>query len=254
MFEQSVVEGRALAARPWTMAVSLAGQGVLISAAIVMPLVYPETLQRAAFWIPVTGPPRAYRPPAPAKMEMARTVAAVRVFDPHTVFQPSAVPTKIAMLQDEPAPAIGAASGPCQGCVVGGIDLPGPGSAIIDSISRTKPPEIQRAAPPVVKAPPKPPAPEKVRTGGDVQAALLIYGPQPVYPPLARQARISGVVHLAALIGTDGRMVDLRATSGHPLLVRAAIDAVKQWVYRPTMLNSKAVEVVTEITVTFTLN
>jgi protein TonB len=236
------------------MAVSLAGQGIFIGAAVMLPLLYPETLQRAAFWLPVTGPPRAYRPAPPAGSP-APTAAAHRVFNPHTLFQPQAVPAKVAMLQEEPA-AVTAASnaGPCIGCVPGGLDLPGPPPPpIADATGLTASMGLQpiqtAAVKPAVHAPAQP-----IRVGSGVQAAMLIHGPPPVYPPLARQARISGMVHLAALIGTDGRMIDLRATSGHPLLVKAALDAVKQWVYRPTLLNGSPVEVVTEITVTFTLN
>jgi periplasmic protein TonB len=253
MFEQSLVEVRALSARPWTMAVSLAGQGILIAAAILTPLMYPEVLQRAAFWMPVTGPPQGYRPPAPSTVEPVRTASRHRVFDPHTIFQPAAVPARIAMVEDEPAPVTGGSSGPCVGCVFGGIDAAGPPLAVLTDIASLPAPIAQQPAQPVVK-PPQPPAPKQIKTSSGVQAALLIYGPQPVYPPLARQARVSGVVRLAALIGTDGRMVDLRVTSGHPLLAKAALDAVKQWVYRPTLLSGSPVEVVTEITVTFTLN
>jgi protein TonB len=105
-----------------------------------------------------------------------------------------------------------------------------------------------------VKETPKPvQAIQRIRIGGGVQEAKLIYGPRPVYPVLARQARIQGTVHLAALIGTDGRIANLHLTDGHPLLVGAAMDAVKRWVYRPTLLNGDPVEVVTEISVTFAL-
>ena len=254
MFEQSVVEVRALAARPWTMAVSLAGQGILISAVVLLPLMHPQTLERVAAWIPVTGPPREYRPPAPTAAQPVRTVAARRVLDAHTLFQPPAVPARIAMLQEEPAAVAGADTGPCAGCVVGGVGGPGPVSPVIAGLAT---PIALPPPPPAVKpVPPKepPPRPSPVIRGGDVQAALLIRAPQPVYPPLARAARISGIVHLAALIGADGRMLDLRATSGHPLLAHAALEAVKQWVYRPTLLNGIPVEVVTEITVTFKLD
>ncbi len=75
----------------------------------------------------------------------------------------------------------------------------------------------------------------------------------PVYPPLARQARIQGSVVLGTVIGCDGAMRSLRVLSGHPLLVQAAMDAVKQWRYNPYLLNGRTVEVETQITVNFTL-
>jgi protein TonB len=86
-----------------------------------------------------------------------------------------------------------------------------------------------------------------------VQQWQLIRQVQPIYPPLALQARIQGTVRLHALIGKDGRVQKLVVTEGHPLLVPAALQAVKQWLYRPTLLNGKAVEVVTEIHVNFGL-
>ncbi len=75
----------------------------------------------------------------------------------------------------------------------------------------------------------------------------------PVYPALARQARISGQVRLEAIIAKNGRIENLQVLSGHPLLVQAALDAVRQWVYRPTLLNGDPVEVVTLIDVNFGL-
>jgi protein TonB len=90
--------------------------------------------------------------------------------------------------------------------------------------------------------------------GGNVQAARLVNQPRPVYPPLARQARIQGTVRFNAIIGKDGRIENLTLVSGHPLLVPAATEAVKQWVYKPTLLNGEPVEVVTQIDVNFTLS
>jgi protein TonB len=90
--------------------------------------------------------------------------------------------------------------------------------------------------------------------GGNVQQTKLLQHLEPVYPPLAQQARISGVVHLNAIIGKDGTVENLTVASGHPLLVPAAMQAVKQWVYAPTLLNGQPVEVVTQIEVNFTLS
>ena len=84
-------------------------------------------------------------------------------------------------------------------------------------------------------------------------AASIITQTKPLYPPLARQARIQGNVVLHAIIDKDGKVAQLEVVSGHPLLVQAALDAVKQWRYRPTQLNGEPVEVDTTITVTFTM-
>jgi TonB family protein len=95
---------------------------------------------------------------------------------------------------------------------------------------------------------------QQINVGSSVQAANLISQVQPVYPPLAKQAHIQGTVELQATIGTDGRVVDLKVLRGHPLLVQAALDAVKDWVYKPTWLNGQPVQVVTSIQVNFTLD
>jgi protein TonB len=90
--------------------------------------------------------------------------------------------------------------------------------------------------------------------GGNVQQAMLVSQPRPTYPPLAKQARISGTVRFTAVIGRDGSIQNLTLVSGHPLLVQSATEAVKQWRYKPTLLNGEPVEVVTQIDVNFTLN
>jgi protein TonB len=106
------------------------------------------------------------------------------------------------------------------------------------------------AAPP----PPRPRLTGPLRVGGNVQQAKIINRVQPVYPPLARQTRISGTVRLHAIIGKDGTIQSLEVVSGHPLLQQAALDAVRQWRYQPTLLNGDAVDVDTTVDVIFSLN
>jgi TonB family protein len=95
--------------------------------------------------------------------------------------------------------------------------------------------------------------PTRIRVGGNVQSANLIQKVDPVYPPLAVQARVQGTVHFTAIIGKDGRVMSLQLIGGHPLLVQAAMDAVNRWLYNPTVLNGTPVEVVTQVDVQFTL-
>ena len=95
--------------------------------------------------------------------------------------------------------------------------------------------------------------PARVRVGGNVQGAKLLNKVQPVYPEAARKDRIDGVVRLQAIIGKDGKVSQLQVISGHPELVQAALDAVKQWMYQPTTLEGRPVEVETEIDVVFAL-
>ena len=90
--------------------------------------------------------------------------------------------------------------------------------------------------------------------GGTVLAAKAISQPKPVYPPLAKQARIQGVVKLYSVIAKDGAVQGLRVISGHPLLVPAALEAVRRWLYSPTLLNGQPVEVEAPIEVNFVLS
>jgi TonB family protein len=96
--------------------------------------------------------------------------------------------------------------------------------------------------------------PQRIRVGGNVQATMAISAPKPLYPPDAKQARIQGTVRMNVVIGKDGTVKDLQVASGHPLLVDTAADAVRQWVYKPTLLNGNPVEVVTVVDVNFTLS
>jgi TonB family protein len=96
--------------------------------------------------------------------------------------------------------------------------------------------------------------PGRIRVGGNVQQLKLVEQPRPIYPPLAKQARIQGVVRLNAIIAKDGTIANLTVIAGHPLLVPAAIEAVRHWVYSTTLLNGEPVEVETVIDVNFTLS
>jgi protein TonB len=105
-------------------------------------------------------------------------------------------------------------------------------------------------------APASPPerAIERVAIGGLVNLGAPIRRVEPRYPPIAAQAHISGVVELVAVVGVDGHIREVTLKSGNPLLVPAAIEAVRQWLYKPTTLNGNPVEVISPITVTFRLN
>ena len=122
--------------------------------------------------------------------------------------------------------------------------------SIIGRILRNQPvpppPPEQPALKPTLSAKP-------IRVSGGIQSAKLIHRVVPNYPSLAKTARIAGTVRLEAVISREGTIRELRAVSGHPLLVSAALVAVKQWRYRPTVLNGRPVEVVTQVEVRFTL-
>jgi periplasmic protein TonB len=140
------------------------------------------------------------------------------------------------------------------------VGVPGPPSAgIPDGFPRIElqaaPPVVLRAEPRPIPAVPAVPAAQAgpVKVGGKVQEANLLIHQVPAYPPIAVSARVQGAVVLEAIIGKDGRVKGLVLQSGPPLLVKAAMDAVRGWVYRPTTLNGEPVEVQTTITVNFVL-
>jgi protein TonB len=176
---------------------------------------------------------------------------APRQFDAGRLMAPKAIPKEIAMIKEDELPPSAASVGVVGG-VPGGVPGGTPGGVIggiIGSVPTAAPPP-----PPPVKEAPKAVTPKQIRVGGNVQSAKLISQPRPVYPPLARQARIQGVVKFNAVIGRDGAIQNLTLVSGHPLLVPSASEAVRQWRYQPTLLNGEPVEVVTVIDVNFTLS
>lgn len=196
---------------------------------------------------PPPPPPPAAATRAPAHPAVVKPVP--RTFVLPELVAPKSVPQQVAMdTDDAPAlPDLDSLAG-VTGGIAGGI----PGGVLGGSIGGT----IGAPPAPKVQAPPPAPvaqAPSQIKVGGDVQAARLVHEVSPAYPPIARQARISGTVALSATIAPDGTVKNLRVMNGNPLLVDAAVNAVKQWIYKPTFLNGNPVEVLTEVDVKFTL-
>jgi periplasmic protein TonB len=250
MFEQTFVDGVGKTNRTWTVLVTFMAQVMAIGVAILIPMIYfdalPKTQLTAMFTAPPPPPPPP-PPPAAAPVKMVKVIP--RQFDAGRLMAPKAIPKDVAMIKEEELPPPSASAG-----VVGGVPGGVPGGTaggVIGGIIGAVP----SAAPP----PPPPPveqkkAPTRIRVGGQVQQANLIRQPKPIYPPLAKQARIQGVVRFNAIIGKDGTIQNLQLISGHPLLVPSAEEAVKQWLYKPTLLNGEPVEVATVIDVNFTLS
>jgi protein TonB len=248
MFEQTFVEG-GRTKTPFAVMLSFMFQCLLIGVAILIPLIYTDTLPSTQLTSFLTAPPP---PPPPPPPPAAAPVKAVRViprqFDAGRRMAPKSIPKEIAMIKEEELPPPSAGAGVVGG--VGGMSGGMPGGVIGGIISNI--PIAAPPPPPVVKAA-APAAPQRIRVGGNVQEARLSKKVVPTYPPLARSARISGVVRFNAVIGTDGHIQNLQLVSGHPLLVPSAQAAVTQWVYQPTLLNGEPVEVMTQIDVNFTL-
>jgi protein TonB len=190
--------------------------------------------------LPAPPPP----PPAPGPARNTTRRSPRPPTEVFTLTVPRAIPERIEMVHadsfDVPNPglAIGVPGG-MDGGVPGGIPL---------SIATTMGPPPP--SPPPVRG--KATSPRQVRIS-HLDPAMLIFHPTPEYPPVAKMARIQGTVRLKAVIGTDGRVENLKVISGHPLLLQAAVDAVSRWRYQPTLLNGEPVEVLTEIDVIFQL-
>jgi protein TonB len=252
MFEHTFVDGTGRTSRPWTVALSFFLQMVLILVAILIPLIYTDTLPRTtltSFLVAPPPPPPPPPPPAAAPVKVVKVIP--RQFDAGRLMAPKVIPKEIAIIKEEelPPPVSGGVG------VVGGVPGGVPGGAtggvlggILGGIPSVAPP------PPPVEKKKEEVKQVRIRVGGNVQGAKLLKQSKPVYPPLARQARIQGTVKLQAIISRDGTIQQLQVMSGHPLLVPNALEAVKQWVYKPTLLNGEPVEVVTVIDVNFTLS
>jgi periplasmic protein TonB len=235
VFQQSILSSEE-SRRPWTFSVSLLAQALFIAIAVLIPLLAKPmlpALTAAIVSLQTPKPPRAVAPPP-------EQIAAVR---PQTfsqaLRQPTQMPDRAAALADTPAPSL----------VIQGIGpVAGPSDTVISDFL-----DHVHIAPPT--APVSAPEPEAapLRVSGGVQAAKIIKRVVPIYPPLAIAAHVSGGVRLQAIIAADGSIAELNVISGHPLLVKAAVDAVRQWRYRPTVFGGKPVPVDTQIDVNFTL-
>jgi periplasmic protein TonB len=242
MFEDLVVSSPnpSKTNKPWTVVLSMVFQITFLSILILIPLIYTEALPKAMMSTLLVAPPPPPPPPPPPAAAVVKIKPQVHLMDAGKLVAPKVIPKDVKIIkEEEPDMSQVGVSGGVPGGVPGG-QMGGVIGGVIGGMG---------GAPP----PPKP-TQSRIRQGGNVQAAKLVNKVQPSYPPLARQTRISGTVRLHAIIGKDGSVQQLEVMSGHPLLVQAALDAVRQWRYQPTTLNGDAVEVDTTIDVIFSLN
>ncbi len=237
MFEDSLVEssGKLAARHPFATVVSFAGQIIVLSALLLLSLLYTETLPTQR-WINVLQ-----APPPPPSAPASRSVAIASnrsgaLSDPLVV--PSEIPKSIGMVRTERT-APGTPPSGIAGDILGSV--PENSIGIVNSLLRPATPVLPRLAP------------QKVRVSSGVAEGMLIHQVKPPYPAAAKMARVEGSVALQAVIGKDGSIQNLRVISGHPLLTSAALEAVKQWRYKPYYLNGEPVEVETQIVVNFLL-
>jgi len=243
MFEQSLLLDHAGAKKTGALAASLTAQTLTVGVLIALPLIYSDRLPDVRLFIPLSLP----APPPPPLPQRAQTAASsssrnsltpTRIYTPRHIADLSQIPD-VGLVEAPPSFASSTDSG-----VPGGTGVP----LAMSQLFREP---IPQPKPGVAEAAMLPAKPTAVSSG--VQAAKLVKKVIPIYPPLARQARVSGTVQLIGVIAKDGTIQQLQVASRHPLLVKAALDAVRQWIYRPTLLNGQAVEVIAPIDVIFTL-
>jgi protein TonB len=245
MFEDSLFDSGKQHKRrsPWVTAFSFGMQVLLIGVLVLIPILYPEALPRQQFMTFLVAPPPPPPPPPPPAAAPMRVQKVVSELDNGQLRTPTVIPKKIAKLQEEDTP-------PSNGGVVGGVVGGVPGGTVGGVLGGV----LGGIVSSVPAAVPKMAVPQKIRVSSGVAQGNLIHDVKPPYPPLARQARIQGTVILQAVIGKDGTIQNLRVVSGHPMLAQAALEAVKQWRYKPYFLNGEPVDVDTTINVNFTLS
>ncbi|HEV2699482.1 MAG TPA: energy transducer TonB, partial [Terriglobales bacterium] len=209
---------------------------------------FTEDLPKAQLLTMLVAPPPPPPPPPPAAEAVQRVVKQIQtdMLNTGQLRTPTRIPQKVQIIKEEEAPPPMTATSGVVGGVPGGIpggQLGGVIGGIVNATSNLS------AVPKFI-----PVQPQRVRISQGVTKGLLIRRVEPGYPTLARAARVQGEVVLSAVISVNGEIENLQLVSGHPMLVPAALTAVKQWRYKPYLLNGQPTEVETTITVIFTLS
>lgn len=241
MFEDSLIESgnKLKTKRGRTSTLAFVFQAVIIGVMVLIPLLFTEALPKTQLMTFLVAPPPPPPPPPPA--EPIKVVKQVETDIVNNQLRtPTKIPKKVEMIKEEEAPP------PQMAGVVGGVPGGVPGGSlggVMGGIISSTPVAVPKVAV------------SRVRVSAGVTQGMKVRDVKPVYPQMAKVARIQGAVVLAAVIGKDGAIQNLHVVStASPLLNQSAIDAVKQWRYRPYILNGEPVEVDTTITVNFTLS
>jgi periplasmic protein TonB len=236
MFEDSLFESsgrirKASRSKYW-MILTFCTNGSILLLLILIPLIYPEALPAASLQTLLFAPPPP--PPAPAPPPPPQVVQVVKVKSEmmnNQLTAPTRIPKNIQMVAEKEAPV--------SSFGVAGMEGLGGGSNEMSSMFGNT----------AVKAA----APKKVTISAGVSQGMLLQKTVPTYPPIAKAARVQGTVVLQATISRTGTIENLTVVSGPAMLQQSAMDAVKQWRYRPYLLNNEPVEVDTTVNVIFTL-
>jgi protein TonB len=253
MFEQAILSNGRPAKRVWTTCLGITGQAFVVTAMILTPMIWPQVLPKAQTFLvgPLLAPPL---PPGPVVRPRPPQGSPRRPSEIRYAIlrEPTRIPTHV-LITDEPA-------GPSVDNIIGIPDR-GPqgimgalfGGALVIDGAPAPPPRAVETVKEIPKAPPPTVIPRIIKVS-QLDSARLLHRVEPVYPRMAIQVRVSGTVELRGVVATDGHIRELKVLRGHPLLIKAALDAVRQWIYEPTRLNGEAVEVDAPILVTFHLN
>ena len=221
----------------YTLPLSILAHAVVLIVVVIVPLLTSEELPeptsavRAFFVEPAAPPPPPPPPPPPAPHSAVPPKTPPKTMtEPPKFTAPVEVPAEI---KPEEGIDIGV-----EGGVAGGVEGGVPGGVVGGVVGGL---------------PDAPPPPQAVRVGGQIKEPKKLKNVPPTYPDIAKQARVQGVVILECTISPQGKVTDVKVLRGIPLLDQAAIDAVKQWVYTPTLLNGVPVPVIMTVTVQFTL-
>jgi periplasmic protein TonB len=231
--------------RVWNYLLSIFIQSSIVVVMILLPLYFTDAIDLKQFSTTfLVAPPPPPPPPPPVTQAIVKAPKiTVKLMQSGKLVAPAAIPKQIAMLKEEDlAPEVGVG---VTGGVPGGVPG-GQGGGVIGGILSGTP---KAYIPPAPSSMPKAP----IRVGGRVMAPRAISAPDPVYPSLAKQARIYGDVVIDAVIDTSGNVVEMHVLSGHPLLVPSAVAALRQWKYQPTILNDEPVPVQLIVTIQFRL-
>jgi len=221
----------------------------ILAALLIMPLYFTAGLDSARMRLTFLAPPQMpAAPPPPMVSSIARParVAVQRVFTAGKLIAPTFIPKAIttgpAVASAPPDDAMMGVPGGVPGGIPGG-QLGGVFGGVLGGLKGVAPPA------PIVTGPKVP-----VRVGGDVKPPRLVFGPAPDYPVLARQARLSGIVVIDAIIDEHGDVKGMRVVSGHPLLVQAALSAVSKRKYEPTVLDGEPTPIDLKVEVSFSFS
>jgi periplasmic protein TonB len=250
MFEQATLSSANAGRRAWTTGLGFAGEAALVAFIALAPIIWPKVLPKPQALL--LTPPAPVPPPTYVVVKPRATHAPVT---PIRFTMPAIVPTSIAMVDEPPAviggvPGASQATGGPEGLLTAFLNT---SDAVPTRPAAVKPPEPQPKSDATERSTERSTEPRRIRTSS-IELARVVHRVEPVYPPVAKLAHVSGTVELTGVIGTDGRIRELKALSGNPLLVKAAIDAVSQWIYAPPILNGERVEVIAPVTVNFRLD